>query len=238
MKHSIKRTAALVLTAVASFLLIVSVLFTCLQLSINDRAWFEREYEKLGLAEKIGIPNSDSADAIMRLIDYMEGRENSIQLTVHQNGVAKSMYNEREMEHMTDVRALYQAWRSVRTYGAIFALALLFGAFFLGKKEFLFTLAHGFLRASAAFGILLIGIGLFAFIDFNAFWTAFHHLFFTNDLWLLDPATDRMILICPEQLFSDIVLRFASRFLLCFALMLLAAFWAKFKGKARYGHER
>jgi integral membrane protein (TIGR01906 family) len=238
MKHRVKCTPAFVLSTIASFLLIVSVLFTSLQLSINNRAWFEREYEKLGLAQEIGISVSDSTNAIMRLIDYMEGRVDSIELTVHQNGEAVSMYNEREAEHMIDVRALYQAWRSVRTYGAILGIALLLGAFFLNKKDFLITLARSFLRASAAFGILLVGIGLFAAIDFNAFWTAFHYLFFTNDLWLLDPATDRMILICPERLFSDIVLRFASRFLLCFALMLAAAFWVKFRAKARYEHAR
>jgi len=238
MKHRVKCTPAFVLSTVASFLLIVSVLFTSLQLSINNRAWFEREYEKFDLAGKIGISNSDSADAIMRLIDYMEGRVDSIELTVHQNGEAVSMYNEREMEHMIDVRALYQTWRSVRTYGAIAGVILLLGAFFINKKEFLIALARGYLRASAAFGILLFGIGLFVAIDFNAFWTAFHHLFFTNDLWLLDPATDRMILICPERLFSDIVLRFASRFLLCFALMLAAALWGKFRAKARYEHAR
>lgn len=238
MSNRVKRKLALVLSTVASLLLIVSVLFTALQISINDRSWFEREYEKLDLTEKIGISVSDSTDAVMRLIDYMEGRVDTIELTVHHYGDAVSMYNEREADHMIDVRNLYQAWRFVRTNGAILGVILLLGAFLLTKKDFLLTLARGFLFSSAAFILLLVGIGLFAFIDFNAFWTAFHYLFFTNDLWLLNPLTDRMILICPERLFSDIVLRFASRFVLCFALMLAAAFFIKYRVKARYEHAR
>lgn len=238
MSNRVKSKLALVLSTVASLLLIVSVLFTALQISINDRSWFEREYEKLDLTEKIGISVSDSTDAVMRLIDYMEGRVDTIELTVHHYGEAVSMYNEREADHMIDVRNLYQAWRFVRTNGAILGVILLLGAFLLAKKDFLAILARGFLYASAAFILLLVGIGLFAFIDFNAFWTAFHYLFFTNDLWLLNPLTDRMILICPERLFSDIVLRFASRFVLCFALMLAAAFFIKYRVKARYEHAR
>lgn len=232
-----KRIAATAMAAAASFLFIVSVLFTALQLSVNDRAWFEKEYEKLGLAAEIGIPNEDSAAAILRLVDYMEGRVDSIQLTVRENNQTVAMYNEREAEHMADVRALYQAWRSVRTFGALAALLLAAGAFFLSKGTFAYALARGFLFAAAAFGVLLAGLAAFAALDFTAFWTAFHHLFFANDLWLMDPATDRMIRICPEQLFSDIVFRFGAGFLIVFAALLIAALAARFVHRARYAHE-
>ncbi|MEN6470763.1 MAG: DUF1461 domain-containing protein [Clostridiaceae bacterium] len=231
-----KRTVAAAMTAVASFLFIVSLLFTSLQLSINDRAWFEREYEKFGLAAWIGISNEDSTAAVMRLVDYMEGRVGDIRLAVRENGKDVEMFNEREAEHMVDVRALYQGWRGVRTYGAIAALALAAGAFLLRKGAFAYTLAHGFLRAAAAFGVLLAAVGAFAALDFAAFWTAFHHLFFTNDLWLLNPATDRMIRICPEQLFSDIVLRFGAGFLIVFAALLIVALAARSLHKARHAH--
>lgn len=177
-----KPRLALTMAAVASFLLIVSLLFTVLQLTVNDRAWFSREYEKLGLSASIGLSNEDAAAAILRLVDYMEGRVSSIQLTVEENGSEVLMYNEREMAHMVDVRALYQGWRTVRTAGFLLALALLVGAYFLHREGFLSALARGFLRAAAAFLVLTGAVGAFAAADFNAFWTAFHHLFFTNEL--------------------------------------------------------
>ena len=40
---------------------------------------------------------------------------------------------------------------------------------------------------------------------------AFHLLFFTNDLWLLDPATDLLIRICPQSMFAEMGLRIARR---------------------------
>lgn len=233
-----KQPAALAMTTVASFLFIVSILFTLLQFSINDRSWFEREYQKLDLESSISIPNDEITDALMRLVDYMEGRVDSIQLIVRENGLFVDMYNEREMAHMVDVRALYQAWRGVRTWGAAVAFALIFGAFFLNKKEIWSNFSRGFLQASAVFFLLVALIGAFALIDFTVLWNGFHYLFFDNDLWLLSPARDRMIRICPERLFSDIVARFGLNFLLSLAVLLAAAGSIYFVHKPRHAHER
>lgn len=75
-------------------------------------------------------------------------------------------------------------------------------------------------RALRAWGKALIGgaalflglAGLLALVcalDFNRAFIAFHHLFFTNDLWLLDPATDLMIRLLPETFFAQVAGRAA-----------------------------
>ena len=53
--------------------------------------------------------------------------------------------------------------------------------------------------------IFLIGAGLGALIasDFNRYFVIFHHIFFNNDLWILNPATDMLINIVPEPFFMD-----------------------------------
>ena len=42
----------------------------------------------------------------------------------------------------------------------------------------------------------------------------FHHLFFDNDLWILDPAKDNLINLLPEGFFSDTAFRIGEIFLL------------------------
>lgn len=75
-------------------------------------------------------------------------------------------------------------------------------------------------RALRAWGKALIGgsalflglAGLLALacaLDFNRAFLAFHHLFFTNDLWLLNPATDLMIRLLPETFFAQVAGRAA-----------------------------
>lgn len=224
--------AAKAMAFAASLLIIIAVLFTSLQLCMNDEDWYYAKYESYGTAQQIGIPNADITRAIMQLVDYMEGRVDSIQLTVSENGKSVEMYNERETLHMLDVRTLYQAWRSVRDFGIPACAVLFIAACALTRRGMRMSLVcRSFIAASVAFGAVLAALGVWVAIDFNGFWTAFHHLFFDNDLWLLSYSTDRMIRICPAELFRDIVVRFALIFLIPFAVMLAAAVTGEVKTK-------
>lgn len=50
---------------------------------------------------------------------------------------------------------------------------------------------------------MLCVLGLVISTDFTKYFVIFHHIFFNNDLWLLDPATDLLINIVPEPFFVD-----------------------------------
>jgi D-alanyl-D-alanine carboxypeptidase len=56
--------------------------------------------------------------------------------------------------------------------------------------------------------------------DFDHYWRIFHTIFFTNDLWLLDPSTDMLINIVPLEFFIALVERCALLFI-GFILILL-----------------
>ncbi len=222
------------LLAIAALLIIIAVLFTSLQICVNQRNWYYESYVKYGTAKETLISDEEMTEAIFRLIDYMEGRADSIQLSVTEAGQTVEMYNQQEIDHMVDVRALYQAWRAVRTYGGILAVIIIAVCMAtLPKGERMGMLCRGFLIAAAVFGAVLIVLGIWVAVDFNSFWTEFHHLFFTNELWLMDYRTCRMIRICPLQLFNDIVVRFALMFLIPFALMLALAVWGRKRSKQR-----
>ena len=79
--------------------------------------------------------------------------------------------------------------------------------------------------------LLLAAIAVWVLLDFSSFWTAFHHLFFTNDLWLLDPATSRMINMMPLQLFYDIVVFVVVVFILLWAALIAVAVAVRRKEK-------
>lgn len=61
--------------------------------------------------------------------------------------------------------------------------------------------------------------------DFNRYFTLFHHIFFDNDLWLLNPDTDRLINIVPLGFFMDTVLWIAVIFGIFMALLLGVSFF-------------
>ena len=61
--------------------------------------------------------------------------------------------------------------------------------------------------------------------NFTKYFILFHHMFFNNDLWILDPSTDMLINIVPEGFFMDtagrIAFLFGSLSLILFGLCLI-----------------
>lgn len=220
-----KKCLRYTLCMLATLLLLYALLFSALQLVLGDEDWFRTEYEAFAEDDLLVLDMSisDSTAALLRLIAYMEGQVESIQLTVTIAGEATEMYNAKEIAHMVDVRVLYQGFRSARNIALCVCVLLFALAYFWDKRDGGLVLSRGYLWGCAAFAALLLAVALFVLVDFNAFWTQFHYLFFSNDLWLLNPATDNMILICPEALFYDIVLRFGLLALLAIGLLSVAA---------------
>jgi len=219
MKKHISRLMA----TVAGLLLLIGLLFSCLQWVMNDRAYIENAYRELDHAAAMGMSTEDLVNATMRMIDYMEGRVDSIDLDVTVRGETVSMFNDQERIHMEDVRVLYQSWRDIRGFCLMAAVVLfVLSALLMQKENRLRVLCQGFLIASGVFFICIAILGIWVVSDFNSFWVAFHHLFFTNDLWLFDGATSRMINMMPAEFFSGIIIRFALWFIGIWALLCIA----------------
>lgn len=218
-----KRLVSLAMSIAASLILIIALLFSALQLVANDGDWFYKQYREMGTGSAMGMTDDAVAKALTRLVDYMEGRRDSIYLEVEVNGEKVEMFNERETAHMVDVQRLYLTWRTVRNVGLAISLLLFVGAAMLSKKGGLKTAARGFLWAAALFALVCAAAGAWVAIDFSSFWTSFHHLFFDNDLWILDPATSRMINMCPQSLFMNVIIRFGALFLGVLAALTIAS---------------
>ena len=56
-------------------------------------------------------------------------------------------------------------------------------------------------------------------LNFEKAFITFHHIFFDNDLWLLDPDTDNLINIVPQTFFSDICIRIGIIFIILTILL-------------------
>ncbi|MBQ9942074.1 MAG: DUF1461 domain-containing protein, partial [Christensenellaceae bacterium] len=121
-------------------------------------------------------------------------------------GQERPVFNQREIDHMVDVKNLYLGARTVG-YTALGAGITWFAGMLFFAKASRRKVLSGYLHANWVFLSVVCAIGLFAALDFNTFWTNFHHIFFTNDLWLLDPRTDILIMMVPSQFFFDLVMR-------------------------------
>lgn len=194
--------------ATAAIIFLVIVLFlTSIELVAFDLAFYKREYEKLNIAQSTGMSDEELIRVTEELLNYLRDERDDLVITAVIDGESRPVFNEREIAHMVDVKDLFLGGVNLRIISAVcFAVSLLL-LYLLAKKDLWGYLAHSFLWV---FGVVfLFGIVLFVLMykDFTPVWDQFHYIFFTNDLWQLDPRTDILIRIVPEQFFFDTVQR-------------------------------
>lgn len=214
-------------TVLASVLLILAALIISIEMFAINPGFFEKEYDKLGTAQSIGVSSEDLSTVTNNLLDYTIGSRENLDMQVSIGGEMQEVFGQREKDHMIDVKALYLAVRDFRTFSLIGAGILIIIAFMLSRKRAILSLCRSFLYVSGGFLVAVAALGIYAVADFTSFWTSFHHVFFTNDLWILDPRTDVLIMMVPEQFFFDLVTRIIIRFVSIFAALNIAAFVGK-----------
>lgn len=209
-------------TALGSFMLITALLVLSIEMFAVNQDFFESEYDQLGTADHIGISRQDLSQVTRNLLAYTTGSRDSLDMQAKINGEYREVFGQREKTHMVDVKALYLAARNVRAWFFVGAAVLIVLAFAISGRKALLWLCRSFLCVSGVFVVVVAAIGIYAASDFTAFWTSFHHVFFTNDLWLLNP-TDVLIMMVPEQFFSDLVTKIIIRFVSIFLTLNIAA---------------
>ncbi len=214
-----KSSFTVLFLVLGSIMLITAILIHSIEIFALNADFFESEYEMLGTADSIGISEAGLRTVTENLLDYTAGKRENLDMQAKINGQMREVFGQREKDHMVDVKELYLGARDVRNV-CLVGMALLFLiAFKLRGKGALSKLCTSFLKVSGAFVVIVGALAIYAAIDFSGFWVSFHHLFFTNDLWQLDPRTDVLIMMVPQQFFSDLVASIIIRFVSIFAAL-------------------
>jgi len=190
------KTAAWVLVPVIPLLITSGVI----AFAVNFQPLYEYGFDRYDVGDTTGLADAGLSKAARGLIDYFNSGEDYIDLVVVKGGEQFQLFNEREIAHLYDVKGLIRLDYGVLAAGlAITAVA---------TGIFLFRRQPRSLAAPLFWGgsLTLIGVAALAVIaiaDFDAFFTRFHLLSFTNDFWMLDPATDYLIRLFPDGFWQD-----------------------------------
>lgn len=208
-------------SAIASFM--VALLLTVLNTTVFQETFFQNQYKSLNTAQSMKMSESDLFKATHSLFDYLKDKQDHIDLKVRVDNRDVEMFNTREKTHMVDVKNLYQGIMTIRLFCSCYSL-LIMGVYLLRRDylnpfQSLKNIVHGIMMPL----IVLAWVSLYAYLDFSSFWIHFHQLLFNNDLWLLNPATDRMIQMFPEPFFNALVMRIIIVFGTVFMAAILVA---------------
>jgi integral membrane protein (TIGR01906 family) len=147
-----------------------------------------------------GMSVEDLTEAGRALIDYLTGKSHSPQIVTTIHGEERPLYNKKELLHLEDVRNLFRTGLTAEWIATAAALALTVLLLAARKHK---AASIAFYAAAISTIAILVLLALPAASDFTGWWTKFHLITFTNDLWLLDPQTDWLIRMFPEPFFSS-----------------------------------
>ncbi len=171
--------------------------------------YFQKEYQKYRVTESVNIEEKELLLVTKEMMSYLRGTRDDLHIKAVIDGKEQEFFNEKEIAHMEDVQVLFIGGQWLRVIsGILFVIASAF-LIFQNKKEFLLkVLRNGmifFIAAIAAIAALIS-------TNFTKYFVIFHKIFFSNNLWILNPDTDRLINIVPEGFFIDTSIRIAILF--------------------------
>lgn len=190
--------AALFVIALPVFLVTTNIRWLA-----GDIAYYEHGFREYGSDERTGLSFDELDSAGQRIIDYFEDDSETLRIVVSVDGQEESLFNARETEHMEDVKSLMQAMFRLNEIALAIVLSYVAAAvIWAGDRT-----VRGLVKLSLAgigFGVAVVGfVGAFALTGFDEAWNTFHEIAFANDLWQLDPDTDRLIQMFPEPFWEE-----------------------------------
>jgi len=190
-----------VISTVASIMLLILLIFGTIHYFGLNKGIYGFLQRQLKVNDEIGITQADLDEVTDVFIDYTKDRIDSIDVAVTLDNEKTEMFNTREKLHMIDVKNLYISMIYICYFFLAFIIVVFSYLFIKKKKSVIFEMHK---KVSVGFLFFCVALIAYFIIDFNSFWTNVHLLLFTNDLWLLNPMTDRMIIMFPLNFFMSL----------------------------------
>lgn len=206
-----------------AFALMITLLITSVEaVTYWTPGYYEKEYRKYHVLESVQMEMSDLLEVTDEMMSYLRGEREDLHVPTIVNGQPREFFSEREIAHMEDVRGLFLGAIAIRRGCLLMILAVLV-LLFVTRADIGYLLPRTICAGTVLFFGLLAVLTAIISSNFSKYFIVFHHIFFNNDLWMLDPQTDLLINIVPEPFFMDTAARIgityggsvAAVFLLC-----------------------
>jgi len=172
---------------------------------VNEPRLYVYGFDKYEIDQATGIDRLQLKSIAKQLIDYFDLRVDTAQTMVVRGDEEFSLFNERELIHLQDVRSLIQLDYCVQR-GALLLIVICAFVLLFGFRARWWMLVKGLFWGGLITLVLMVVLALWAFFGFEQFFILFHLISFSNEYWMLDPAKDYLIRLFPEGFFYDAAL--------------------------------
>ena len=190
---------SLIPATLVTLLIPLLLVLTSIRLLINP-FFLDLEYSMKNFPpDEYGFTTEDRLNWGKKSLTYLVNSESIDFLENLRFNDGESIYNDRELSHMKDVKDLVQLMIKIWLGGIVLfvILSILFWRMHHLSSYFKAISTGGWLTLGFI-ALILAGV----LVDFDELFTQFHHLFFTGDTWLFF-STDTLIRLYPIKLWSD-----------------------------------
>ena len=160
-----------------------------------DLSFYEKFYKKEKIYEQLNTSYTELFDNTKNLLNYLK---TDIPLN-------EQWFSKTDIAHMVDVKNLYLTFSFIMNLTLYIFIALTILLIIILKKEFIKKYVTFFNKTLLAITSAIIILAIIITINFEKFWITFHETLFSNDLWLLDPASSNLIQMVPENFFTTLI---------------------------------
>lgn len=196
------------------FLLIGVLLLTSFQVAIygdSQYRFYEREYKKYQVADSLNMTMDNIMDVTDQMMAYLIGNKAELSVITDVDGETQDFFNEQDRFHMGEVKDLFLGGLKIRNIMLVAVLLILI-LLAARKADLIKLLPRAYFVTLGITGVITVVLGGLFASDFDKYFCIFHEIFFDNDQWMFDPATDYMIRMLPEGFFYDFVFRIGGFF--------------------------
>lgn len=208
---------ALAIPAVLLFLVAGSVTW-----AVNDPGLYRNGFQRYHTAQRSGISDPDLIAIGAELRRYFNTSVEPLAVRAPIYGIEREVFNQREVAHMHDVKRLVRGTYWVALGSGLWILSALALVIATDRGRWSAHAARLAVWGGSVTLIAVLLVGLAAVASFEQLFLLFHRLSFANDLWMLDPRTDYLLILFPAGFWFDATMRVALTSVLG-AVVLLSA---------------
>ena len=191
------------LFAIALPLLIVTA---SVRFLVNEERVTSYGFRENNVSSTMGLSLEELEKVARKITSYFNDDSEFIQIYFSVNGKQDAFFQNVEVIHLRDVKTLLGVIYRLSEISLAIVLTYIATTVFIRSEHTITDLAREVTFSIGIGAIVLLGIAVYVFLDFDSAWTQFHELVFSNDFWLLDPARDRLIQMYPERFWETATL--------------------------------
>lgn len=192
-------------------LLSIIILLTSVEIIAFNNNHYRNSFEKYNISSETGMDQENLQIVMKDILAYLRDQKDELDTRAVVRGEEREVFGQRERLHMVDVKELFVIGRYIRNISLLLVIILM--VLVIMKDKLWRVRLPKALIYTSIFNISILAIFLtLLYFDFNKYFTYFHLIFFNNDLWILDPQTEILIQMVPEEFFFDTAVRIIRLF--------------------------